>query len=78
MAVAEPAWASANQVDYFNYLFRRDAAGGGESGRLTMDQVTEMYAELRKKGELTVEVLTSRRKICELLYLSAEQALSES
>ncbi len=77
MSVAEPAWASANQVDYYNYLFRRDAAGGGEGGRLTMEQVTEMYAELRKKGELTVEVLTEKRHLCELLYLEASQAIME-
>lgn len=77
MAVAEPAWASANQIDYFNYLARREMAGVGDQSRLTLEQVTQMYEELRTKEKLSVAVLTKRRKICELLYLSAEQALSE-
>lgn len=68
-------WADPNRIDYYNYLYRRDNDGGSDI-RLEMNQVAAMMTEMRKKEELSVEVLTKRRKICELLHIPAEQAVS--
>lgn len=76
MATADPiGWADPDRIDYYNYLRRRQLAGSG-AARLEIKQVAAMLQELRKKEDLSVKVLSKRRKLCELLFLSAEQAIT--
>ncbi len=68
-------WPTREQTDYYNYLARRHLAGANHAPRLKMQQVTESLASLNFKEELSVEVLTKKRKLCELLYLPPEQVV---
>lgn len=74
-------WADPDQVDYYNYLARRDSALGpafaydDESSRLSFEETKALFMELRRKAKITPKLLQRRRKICEQLFFSAEMAV---